>query len=1046
MREELSNTFGISRSDQIILFRTIRSLCDSTIQVMQDQENEVAIAQIGEVETVGTGEDSKKEVIHVPKIEPIVSVPFVGTHEYLERFQLIKQYNWSSSIAMPTPLNIATELIFPGNFFSNNTGILPRLKSAIYTTPDVEILIKCCGSDSLSGRLIIPIFPLPNILNPAYRNFWTCTGGEYYELDAGENTSVSFTVPYRSIVDRMDLTANSSQNIRNLFALMLYVAVPVQGFQTSTDTCSVTVYARLVNPRLIGSTNTAPIAQMADAEPIERTKEGITLSGASAKIADCLTKISSVPGIGGFVSPVAASANSLSDFFKYLGFDIPNNVASVTPVQNRGVLFNRICDNPSSVILGLDQSGALPKDSRFVFDEPDATSIVKIGQRPFLTYIGEINNSTTVSSVIWDWWVSPCNIIADTYSRNASYSTLTANSGGTGNLYTYYPSPISNILTMVNMWSGSIRVRLSFVGHRFQRCSIRVVWDPAQNYTALANTSAFAEPFSKVYDLSGSQDIYFCIPYVADTQWLSTRQPFIINSRQTIPGAPTNGNGWALGRLTIYTETLLNGGNASVPPYGFLAYVSVGKDFRIASPSFDNLAETGRPIAQIGSYKDFTEMEYPPFVGDGTTQIIHNATTPYEITSLKQLASMATIAFTNPMDTGNYISQLTTSANSSFIITPYGSYDFYKSATPASHGNVRLRANYFRRVLSMFCFYRGGIRYTLHPLVSQGDRFPVIAAPSNTNASLVTYSAMLQDHFAVQTILNRAEGSANARAMFTASAVSAGAINVNPYTTSQVPEAVDISSGYHYFNNIENSPIDVVVPYSSLFICQHNSMHPLSVLNDSPLLFFTMPLYKVCPWALMPTNPAASPLKFEQSASTPSAYATYFNNATVAFGTNTFTTTNQQLMIVHGIKFILTESAYDDFMFGLLLPALPMQFAVNSTNFVTANRRRRSVNEGIDIDGLSADVINEEIMHEIQSEKLPTKSTSTIPKPLIIKTTTFSTFMNRFVPKNFRKKGKRVITPSEQEIMYDKFIKGLDVPKEYSTIFSTPADSKSIPF
>lgn len=1011
------------------------------------------------IEVIGRGEEVEAASDVVPVTSPVPSIPpipFISSHEYLERFQLIKQYTWTSSQTYGISLSSATDLIFPGGFFTNNTGILPRMKSALYCRPAVEILIKCCGSETLAGRLLIPIHMMPLLFNAYYRLFEVSTGAEYYELDAGENTSISFIVPYRSMVPMMDLTAASTTNIRNLFALRLFVQFPLVGFASSIDACTVSVYARLVDPQLMGSTNSAVLAQMANSEAIAKSKQGVTLSGSVAKISDVFIKSGSLPVVGSIASSIGHVGNSAASMFKYFGFDTPNNVANTQPVVTRLPLLGRTTDCPSSIVLGPNQSCSLPKDSSAVFDEMENMSIVSIAMQPFVIYYGQVTNTTTLGSVLFDMWLSPCNFVLDNYSHNESFGPQTTNTGYSGSLYTYYPHPIVHILSMVNVWRGTFRFRVSFGGPKQFRTSIRIAWDPAQMFTPLTSPSQYAEPFSKVYDVTGNQDIYFSIPYVADTYWLYTSRPSIINPTATgLPAVP-NTYGSSCGRLTIYAETLLNGGNASVPPYNFTVTASMGPDFEVASPSFTNLENFGRPsLAQGGSWKDFRDADYPPFVGGSTRPSEDGMCNVLKITSVKQLASMLSRFASNPNDQGNFLSQKVSSPVASFAIDPFNPYDFYLSntvvgTTGTAQGNVYMRANFFRRIKALYAFDRGSIRYVVIPQVHDSDAFPVFGVYNvGTSPSDQSFMSMSRCCFTAQVFVTRDEGISTAGPIITFPTTSSTAVAVDAFGFTAYPEIVDTTSGYALFNDVPHTGIDVTIPYSSLYQCQHNTLRPQQTMNDSPTVTFSMPAYMQCPYQYSQSAPT-----FTQAKGVVSSYEMTFppslssvsaTHATVTFPSAYIGNADGcRYFINHGVKFQVYEAAGDDYIFGCRLPALPMQFALLSGSGVPANRRRRSL-DPIELDDLeSPEVINSHLLH-LQETGIPSTTQTPTPTKIPYK---FVNYLGKLIPARYRHNKnatKGLVTPNLADTYYYRFTQGLPIPKEYEELFSSQSDVKPIP-
>ena len=319
----------------------------------------------------------------------------------------------------------------------------------------------------------------------------------------------------------------------------------------------------------------------------------------------------------------------------------------------------------------------------------------------------------------------------------------------------YAMLPANYFATLCALWRGSMKFTLSFIASNFHNCRVRVGYIPylTNNFPPMTELLG-GDVENIIIDLSDAHEVTFTVPYQQPTDW-----------RHTAYSSFWNNNGG----LFIQLINPLTSGLDPVNPIYFQLFVSMCEDFQLSCPTMETSAcpNASNWVAQMDIR---TSLQSP---GESKACSMECLRKEKGICIGKPVAHFAGFR-----DTTNIIgSVLSFVKMAAYLGTWDTSTDL--SLSPWGYWNVRnvnpyLGRTFLGRMETMFRYKKGGYRLTLIPDTSE----------------------MTDTHVE---IAYRPRGS-------TAALKGTGTISEDI-----------LSGGRSYHNKIAANPVDVIIPYNSVY-------------------------------------------------------------------------------------------------------------------------------------------------------------------------------------------------------------------------------------
>jgi len=341
----------------------------------------------------------------------------------------------------------------------------------------------------------------------------------------------------------------------------MYSMMPLRAAgAASTNTCTISVLARLVDPKLVGPT--ATVYQSNTVMGISKDLARVGFGAASA-IASSTGKVMKLVGLTNEANLTPASAITTCIFP-----GLSSGEASV-PVDN----------------LGLGLSGSADESDISVLD------LAALAARP--SYLGEFSwtLSAPVDQTLATLGVTPSHFSSVTRTGNLSSTTF----------YDLTPSLCGYVASMFRQWSGTVCFKFKVMCSQYHRGKIRFWYD---NYNL---TSKPDEGYlkSEILDLATDSEVIIKIPMASQAPWLFT-DPTLSGANNGPPPALKNFstgsidfdirrmNGCVMAKVCQKLSTLESLGNVLVGCWVWL------EDAKFAEPYYPQPSGAG-PVTLVSA-------------------------------------------------------------------------------------------------------------------------------------------------------------------------------------------------------------------------------------------------------------------------------------------------------------------------------------------------------------------------------------------------------------------------------------------------------------
>jgi len=701
------------------------------------------------------------------------TMPFPDLDNFLKRPILVQSVNWTAADPFKSALGIWR---FPDVLFTPT--YISKLEKIAFWRPNIEISIRMNGTPMHYGKLVFWWIPQQDPLNLTYTNAYASAfGNKWIQVSASANQTTVITIPFTHYKEFIQV---GKQN-EDLFTLNCRVSVPLSSVNGAPPSINFTVYARVVEPNLIGFNYASDFAVQSDfvtqagerqrtkqttsnTEAETKSKSGSVISSSVVNLGDAVSRFSWLPVIGGLADPVSAGIKAVGNVFKWFGLNIPVNVESTHPMQIRQPRLLQVDDNPTTLVLGPNASCTVAKDYALVNDSLDAASLLKFMQRPGLLYTGVIDTTRAAGDNLAAFWVNPVTMLNFDYVLPLDLSA-------------FVPTPIAYMSKLFALWRGGMRIHLSFICSHFHSLRVKIWYIP---YVKTV-TSTIPSPtetqtsdlINVVLDITEETDYSFTIPYCQQSEWLET-------GTSTVPQSYLNTNGaWGIQIINPLTS-----GAATVSNMYYQVFVSAAEDFQVANPYAANIPTMGTILPQSdfdiqsafeleeceipsSSMQCLLEKNYPPLGNVARGRTNHSTYQALEITGIKQLTNLLT-PYNNTI--------ITDSVSAGLLISPLGDISNY-NATNAS------AFNYMINVSAVFRYFRGGLRTYFRSDCPQAFAYADTQYGVQTTATLA-----IANSSANQNVVTYANGGS-------------------------------LTNGNAYFSPLNINPCDVVLPWYHKYKC-----------------------------------------------------------------------------------------------------------------------------------------------------------------------------------------------------------------------------------
>ncbi len=576
----------------------------------------------------------------------------LSTHdEFFERPIVVDNKEWTSTQTIWSDFG---SWEFPKALFKS--PLVNKMALIQFFRPDIEVEIVCNSTKFHYGRLVFCVQTLRTTdSNDAYLKAANAfTWPEWYQLSAGINQGIKFTIPYRHVYNQLSINKIASAGVGNMVTVQSYVSAPLQmaslaGSGATVGPAEITILARFKKPRFAGYSINVPTAQSAEA--VLLSERGVQVA---AKAAQGFTR-----GIG---NAIIGTGQAIKDSAQYLfpaGCSIPPNVGVTNSMQIRQPLYNKIEDCPNTIVLGPSSAASLDKSGSFVNQYGNDMNINTFIGRPALKDTIKLGSGAS-------------------YSKGKHLMKLLLNphymqfsgEGHSDGVGSKYPLPVCYVAQCFKRWRGSFRIHFSAVTSAFHSCRLRIWYQPGEAGSYPTEDAAGLIQSSHLrnilWDINQTSDVSIEVPYETIKNWMKDSE--------------TSG---VIGLTVVNPLTSANAAGTVTPIY-IQVFVTPCNDFQFNDPFVRSSTSRVAPDLKLtqGEVEDSCTIPAssaaclkevsPIFFGDQDhRQRLYRDAGSVVYTSLKQLINMLT-----PIE--KYESKSTDTNNiSGRQYTPYGYYNAF---------------------------------------------------------------------------------------------------------------------------------------------------------------------------------------------------------------------------------------------------------------------------------------------------------------------------------------------------------------------------------
>lgn len=511
---------------------------------------------------------------------------------FLSRPVKVATENWTVGSQFNTSYNI-WELFF------SNPYVQQKIANYHLLSCKLNVRIQINATPFHYGRVLVSYLPYAtcaggatSLENTGSSAYPVGNGGQFLvsrsqrthvNIDASTNQGGELCLPFMNLNNT--LRVQEIGDFIDIGRLYMDSFMALRHAAGGSDNVTITIWAWASDVTLTVPTQDPAFTPQAD----EYSSDGI-ISKPADVVAEVAGAMADVPIIGPFAMATSMAASTVGSIARMFGFSRPT--VATTPLYTRPRPFSSLANtNIDETVekLTLDLKQELTIDPRTVgLSNVDEMSIAHIAGREsfFTSFPWQIGDAH--EAVLFAMCVTP---------RIEAYQPVV----GPPAFNYYTPTALSFATTPFRYWSGTLKVRFSFVASRYHRGRVRIIYDP-YSAGAVTNADTYNVAFQKVVDLAAARDITIDVPWAQSKPYKradlnstdSASKTYAPNWQDlTATGRPNAAwvtaaeslEDWCNGYLSVEVLNELTSPDAGAPdPITVLVSISAGDDFEVNDP------------------------------------------------------------------------------------------------------------------------------------------------------------------------------------------------------------------------------------------------------------------------------------------------------------------------------------------------------------------------------------------------------------------------------------------------------------------------------
>lgn len=489
--------------------------------------------------------------------------------EFFSRPILIESYNWS----VPGPI---FQNFNPWTSYFENPRVINRISNYKLMTAELHVKFVINGNPFYYGRAIASYRPLQNLdsfsvfRQLAVNDIVGATQRPHVYLDPTNSQGGDLKLPFFFYKNTMDIV---SQDWREMGDITLASLNVLKHANDTAGLVQIKVFAWAENVRFSTPTSVNPGSIVPQADEYQ---QGIISKPATA-IANAAKALGRIPMLTPYTRATEIGARAMANVASAFGYCKPTMIekeAYRTYAKNEFA----VCDGKDDTNkLSIDSKQELTIDPRTVgLSNIDELSIPYIAQRESYLDTFTFAVGATEETLLWNAIVDPC------IHRAEGVVGLTSRE--------HHFTPAAFATFPFKYWRGTMKFRFQVVCSKFHKGRIKVVYDPTGNFTGSAE---YNTAYTTIIDISDNTDFTIDCGWGQATTYREHIPIFFQESAMfdTNP-LPYSSNVSSVGNgtLAVYVVNTLTTPNDEVNnDIELNVFVSMGEDFEVAAPSYDDL-------------------------------------------------------------------------------------------------------------------------------------------------------------------------------------------------------------------------------------------------------------------------------------------------------------------------------------------------------------------------------------------------------------------------------------------------------------------------
>lgn len=542
------------------------------------------------------------------------------------------------------------------DFFDSATATAVRNYTLINT--DIEIRIVVNANQSQCGRYVMAHYPCYSQVDNTRDNVWRQLTRDHAIIDIGKSNDVRYTIKYENLRPFVPVQQTEVGEVTGgTFARFTLTCLsPIRISDTGNPTCPITVYVKLLNPKLVGMrypiptfesgeipATTSPLV-LSTTRSINRAIGSVPMVGALWRALGAVTGNSAV-AIAKMLSSDSQRIKNFEDNLNYIGMinkDRPVDISHPTPLMPQPVHSYSYGRGPySSKKMRLEPEATTPHlDDHITANTTD--SLLDLAQiSGFCTSFFITNEMVPGTTLI--------RLPAIPFDPRFSTIYPSISTDDTGVLLDGRQlPPVSYISGMFSGYSGSIEYEFVAVKTATHNFSIQVGFIPFNGDVDITDAQLQSCRW-KTMDFRTSNNSSFVVPWLSTDVMRLYPRSVIGNANQASSLLPNTANYFRPGEMTDPGQIIvklvnpLNPTPIVSPNIEILVMVKASKNLRFIMPCQFRFTQFVQPNIYAFTRESLNSTTYGPPSLDLITYPINGAIPRFESGEAIQLGDEQTM-------------------------------------------------------------------------------------------------------------------------------------------------------------------------------------------------------------------------------------------------------------------------------------------------------------------------------------------------------------------------------------------------------------------